>query len=115
MSMSMTSPDPRNPSDGWRKPVPGYVGHKPYFWSQNEFSYTGPHDAPEPKVYAPHISSYSGHQPMWRARSSSAPGGGKSEGLDGTIKISTAKDPQFIRRFHAMPKYAGHIPVELKR
>jgi len=106
---------PRPASEAWRRPIPGYAGHKTYSWDRLNSDYHGPHERPEPKAFEMHIGTYTGHVPhSWVPPS--------QLGLTGaTGKHQVARSPSiktlagagsltFKRQIHAMRGYGGHVP-----
>mmetsp|Transcript_115106 Transcript_115106/g.229242 ORF Transcript_115106/g.229242 Transcript_115106/m.229242 type:complete len:119 (-) Transcript_115106:92-448(-) len=103
------SMDLRNRTDGWRKPIPGYAGHREYSWSRADPTHEGPHAPSKPKLHSlPHVQWYLGHDPRWRSLSTPAARSGRHRGI---FEDTPLPEPGFTRSVHAMPKYGGHRPL----
>uniref|UniRef100_A0A7S1WXH6 Uncharacterized protein n=1 Tax=Alexandrium catenella TaxID=2925 RepID=A0A7S1WXH6_ALECA len=101
------STDPRDAQDAWRKPVPGYAGHKTFSWSRLDSTCEGPHVRLGNKTFdTPHLQNYNGHNPRWRSSSAPLQNTGR-----GVFENTPLPEPSYSRGVHGMPGYAGHRPL----
>eukprot|EP00427_Karlodinium_veneficum_P027216 CAMPEP_0169203892 /NCGR_PEP_ID=MMETSP1016-20121227/11706_1 /TAXON_ID=342587 /ORGANISM="Karlodinium micrum, Strain CCMP2283" /LENGTH=125 /DNA_ID=CAMNT_0009280961 /DNA_START=38 /DNA_END=415 /DNA_ORIENTATION=+ len=107
--------DRRDRSDGWRKPIAGYKGHKPFSWSVTNPSYSGPFEKRQDQFSEPHIAGYLGHVPTtWtkgQIRSKSATASTKwTTTSNATIGPTMVQTDGFRRFRDGMQGYAGFRP-----